>query len=180
MHFGNGGKVMKINKRGVEALPLKYIIIALVAALVIGIALQFVGILKGGTLNAANQMNESVTEQTTCALDNAKPTITSIGTITCNSTTDVVTVANAAVSDNCGIDWVYVELKNSSAVYKGLGSLSESTDKWSGTLNFTSASNPGILQTYNIASGDTVVIWVKDTANQPNYGVNETGIQCLQ
>jgi len=89
------------NKRAVEALPLRYIIIALVAALVIGIALQFVGILKSGTISAATKMNESLSERTACELDMDEPVIT-INSIVCNATTDKISVT-ANVKDDCGV-----------------------------------------------------------------------------
>jgi hypothetical protein len=101
------------NKRGVEALPLRYIIIALVAALVIGIVLQFVGILKGGTIGAANQFNASVSSQTKCELDNTGPTVNSgtlfnsTGGTTINRTKGDLMYFSSNATDNpggCGID----------------------------------------------------------------------------
>ena len=63
------------NKRGIEGLPLKYLVIALVAALVIGIALQFIGALKGGTIGAAETFNDTITQRTACELDSTGPTV---------------------------------------------------------------------------------------------------------
>lgn len=62
-----------MNKRGVEALPLRYIIIALVAALVIGIALTFISTLKGGIVGTAEKLNETITEKTEMELDETGP-----------------------------------------------------------------------------------------------------------
>ena len=97
------------NKRGVESLPLRYIIIALVAALVIGIALQFVGVLRGGTIDSANKINKTLAEKTTCELDEEAPTIIS-GTLSCNNTTSTTTV-KAQITDDCGVKeaWIYIK-----------------------------------------------------------------------
>ena len=46
-----------MNKKAVEGLPLKYIIIALIAVLVIAIALEMVGVLKTGILAAITNIN---------------------------------------------------------------------------------------------------------------------------
>jgi len=80
-------KLLK-NKKGIEGMPLKYIVIALVAALVIGIALQFVGILKEGTIGAAQKYNQSVNEKVVKELDTTSPTI--YATALCiNDTNDI-------------------------------------------------------------------------------------------
>lgn len=109
------------NKKGVEALPLRYIIIALVAALVIGIALQFTGILKEGIMGSADRINDSLTEKTICELDDEEPIISDLSVI-CNETTEMISVV-VKLEDECGIDrvsfdlndddvWVGLELKN--------------------------------------------------------------------
>lgn len=87
------------NKKAVEGLPLRYIIIALVAALVVGIALQFTGVLKVGILSTAEKINESTTTQTTCALDTEKPIIE---TISATCTSGNLTL-NATITDDCGV-----------------------------------------------------------------------------
>jgi len=141
------------NKRGVEALPLRYIIIALVAALVIGIALQFVGILKGGTIGAAEQFNESVTSKTKCELDTTGPLVNA--GYFCNSTsysscgttagTDKTLHVYADVTDNeggCGIDdyigvfgYVY---KDGSSTNTSVTLTRQSGNIFHGTYNATS------------------------------------------
>lgn len=168
------------NKRGVEALPLRYIIIALVAALVIGIAMQFVGILKTTTIGAANQYSQTTNKTIICETDTSNPVISyTAGNINCNSTTNVITVSNVLVTDNCGVDWVKIEFKNSAGNYTGLGDLTNSSNGWGGTLDFSSASNPNIFPpAYDIKSGDLVVIWAKDTADQPNYATTQTTVNC--
>ena len=104
------------NKKGVEALPLRYIIIALVAALVIGIALQFVGILRGGVISTAETTNRTLEERTRCELDTTGPTVdngwlckndnyASCDTGNPGQNSTVYIIANA--SDNqggCGLD----------------------------------------------------------------------------
>ncbi|MDD5182157.1 MAG: hypothetical protein PHC66_03235 [Candidatus Nanoarchaeia archaeon] len=97
------------NKKAVEGLPLKYIIIALVAAICVGIALQFTGVLKTGILSTAEKINESTTMQTTCALDAEAPVI-EFATLVCNSTTHTATVT-ATVTDDCGVAdvWAYID-----------------------------------------------------------------------
>lgn len=167
---------MRLNKRGVEALPLRYIIIALVAALVIGIALQFTGILKSGTINTATKINKTLTEKTTCELDEEKPII-SDWTITCNATTNEVNVSTVKITDDCGVDWAKIELKNSTNDFNGLADLkikSADNNTWwtNGAINFTDASQ--VAKTYDIQKGDIVIIWAKDKANAENYAVAET------
>jgi len=167
---------MGLNKKGVEALPLRYIIIALVAALVIGIALQFTGILKSGTINTATQINKTLTEKTTCELDEEKPVISDWeGNIKCNATTNIVNVTTVKITDDCGVEWAKIELKNSTNDFNGLADLkikSAEDDTWNGVFNFTDAAN--VIKTYDIQSGDIVVIWAKDKANAENYAVVET------
>jgi hypothetical protein len=99
------------NKKAVEALPLRYIIIALVAALVVGIVLQMTGTLRGGIQSTAEKLNTSVTEKVTCSLDEEAPKITS-ATLTCNGVSKSVTVT-AKVTDDCGVKeaWAYVANK---------------------------------------------------------------------
>lgn len=167
---------MRLNKRGVEALPLRYIIIALVAALVIGIALQFTGILRSGTISTATQINKTLTEKTTCELDEEKP-IVSNWEITCNASNDIVNVTSVKIEDDCGVEWAKIELMNSTNDFNGLASLvvkSKDDDTWwtNGALNFTDPTQ--VDKTYDIQSGDIVVIWVKDKATAENYAVAET------
>jgi hypothetical protein len=99
------------NKKAVEALPLRYIIIALVAALVVGIALQMTGTLRGGIQGTAEKLNASVTEKVTCELDEEAPKIIA-ATLTCNGVSKSITVT-ADVTDDCGVNevWAYVENK---------------------------------------------------------------------
>jgi hypothetical protein len=52
-----------MNKKAVEGLPLKYIIIALIAVLVIAIALEMVGVLKGGILSAITNINTTMSRE---------------------------------------------------------------------------------------------------------------------
>lgn len=56
-------------KKAVEGLPLKYVIIALIAVLVIAIALEMVGILKTGIISSVTQINQSLANKTTEALN---------------------------------------------------------------------------------------------------------------
>ncbi|MBR9677885.1 MAG: hypothetical protein GOU97_01130 [Nanoarchaeota archaeon] len=56
---------MKLNKKGLEGLPMKYVILALVAALVIGIILDVTGILGTSILSSANQTAEALGRATT-------------------------------------------------------------------------------------------------------------------
>lgn len=166
---------MRLNKRGVESLPLRYIIIALVAALVIGIALQFTGILKSGTINTAKQLNQTLTEKTTCELDEEAPTITN-WSITCNATTDIVNVTTVTVNDDCGVEWVKLELKNSTGGFNGLTDLmikSKEDNTWHGIFKFY-GSGANVTKTYDIQAGDVVVIWAKDKSTAENYAVEET------
>jgi hypothetical protein len=103
------------NKRGIEGLPLKYLVIALVAALVIGIALQFVGALRGGTIGAAEQFNQTVGQRTACELDSTGPLVNAgwlcqnTNYSSCDTTANSGDVLNlyADVTDNeggCGVD----------------------------------------------------------------------------
>ncbi|MBI4214987.1 hypothetical protein HY546_03245 [archaeon] len=57
-----------MNKRGVEGLPLKYVIIILVAALVIALAVTMTNTLGWGVKYASNLTNQSVVGNITDAL----------------------------------------------------------------------------------------------------------------
>ena len=160
-----------MNKKGVEALPLRYIIIALVAALVIGIALQFVGTLKGGTLAAAEKMNETLTEKTTCALDDEAPEITiDEGKSYCNSTTDILHI-EATITDECGVDEDKVAVIDSHV--DEWVDMTLSDDVWIGEINATEFSK-------NYIDNEilNVTISAFDKADQPNQGVETTQITC--
>lgn len=52
-----------IGKKGVEGLPLKYLVIALVGSLTIGIALQMTGVLRQGVMTGMGIMNQSLNEK---------------------------------------------------------------------------------------------------------------------
>lgn len=144
------------NKKAVEGLPLKYIIIALVAALVVGIALQFTGVLKGGIMSTAEKINESTTEKTTCALDSENPIITNIdgesGTI------------SADIADDCGIDAATAYLNQDSTTKDTVTLALTSGTKTSGTWSGTSTLTTGV---YNIT------VWAQDKASTTNE-VSET------
>ncbi len=49
-----------MNKRGVEGLPLKYIIIAIVAALILGIIMNMTSIIEQGVTGAAVIFNNTL------------------------------------------------------------------------------------------------------------------------
>ena len=51
-----------MNRRGVEGLPLKYIIIAIVAALVLGIIMNVTSIISEGVTGAATAFNNTLFE----------------------------------------------------------------------------------------------------------------------
>jgi hypothetical protein len=57
-----------MNKKGIEGLPLKYVIIILIAAIVIALVLDMMGILKLGILFSTEKttsfLNESITNVT--------------------------------------------------------------------------------------------------------------------
>lgn len=53
-----------MNKKGVEGLPLKYVVIVLVAVLVISIVLEMVGVLKTGIMHMIFNINETLTNTT--------------------------------------------------------------------------------------------------------------------
>lgn len=57
-----------MNKKGIEGLPLKYVIIILIAAIVIALVLDMMGILKLGILSSTEKttsfLNESITNVT--------------------------------------------------------------------------------------------------------------------
>jgi hypothetical protein len=117
------------NKKAVEGLPLKYIIIALVAALVVGIALQFTGVLKGGIMSTAEKLNQSVTEEVTCNTDNENPVI-AVDSVTCTSGNITV---NITATDDCGISSVaFADSDDTSDWYPMiLGSGTKTNGEWS-------------------------------------------------
>lgn len=90
------------NKKGVEGLPFKYIIIALVAALVIGIALQFTGILGDSIISQAERIDDSLTQEMICQLDKDAPVI-NLNDVYCNITSKEF-IINVTLIDECGIN----------------------------------------------------------------------------
>ena len=156
------------NKKAVEALPLRYIIIALVAALVVGIALQMTGTLRGGIQGTAEKLNASVTEKVTCELDEELPKITD-ATLTCNGVSKSITVTADAI-DDCGVKevWAYVESK--------LVTLSTTDDDdtdatWTGSK--TDNAFTGTIEGYVYAKDKSTAENVIDTQAQACY-VNAT------
>ena len=53
-----------MNKKGVEGLPLKYVIIAIAAANAVSIILEVTGILRGGVVSTAQAMNQTLSNVT--------------------------------------------------------------------------------------------------------------------
>jgi len=155
--------------KGVESLPLRYIIIALVAALVIGIALQFTGILRSGTIGTAEKLNKTLTEKTICELDEEEPQIDKTDlNITCDSSKDIVNVKYVKVTDDCGVEWVKVEFYSNGTYYMADLVQKEDDIWWSnGDINFSDPSQ--VSQTYDIQPNDTVIIWAKDKSRAENY-----------
>ena len=144
------------NKRGVEALPLRYIIIALVAVLVIAIVLEFTGVLRTGTIGAAERINETLTEKTICALDDGEPTITDF---LCSEDDDKI---QFKLMDECGVDdqtvTAFVFEGNTSVATITLnlidGDITSGTWEGSGDLDD---------QEYNIT------VWADDEADVANH-----------
>jgi len=153
--------------KGVESLPLRYIIIALVAALVVGIALQFTGILRSGTIGTAEKLNKTLTEKTICELDEEEPQIVDWN-ITCNSSTNTVNVHSVKVTDDCGVEWVKIEFYSNGTYYMADLVQREDDIWWSnGDINFSDPSQ--VSQKYIIQPNDTVIIWAKDKSRAENY-----------
>jgi cell division topological specificity factor len=138
-------------------------IMSIILLLVIGIALQFIGVLRSGTINSANKINETLTEKTTCELDEEAPVITFInGTCAGNKTTIEI-----RATDDCGIDierigfyansengngtWVKLSLKN--------GTITDGY--WTGT-----ASNSTLYADGNNVTGVVVAFDKTHTANE--------------
>lgn len=143
------------NKKGVESLPLRYIIIALVAALVIGIALQFIGVLRSGTISSANKINETLTEKTTCELDEEAPIILS-GNLNCNSTTNTATVT-AQITDDCGVKeaWVYI---NDTTLELSINGADDKNASWTGeVVNSTLFNGTNYIEGYIYAKDKSPV-----------------------
>jgi hypothetical protein len=155
---------MKLNKKGVEGLPLRYIIIALVAALVIGIALQFTGILRGGIMNAAGNINDSLTEKTTCELDEETPDITFVSGIC----TDDKTTITVRLTDDCGINdenvGFYANSAGGSGVWTDLVMDTNSTIN-NGTWTGTTVVNSTL---YGLNKNVTGTIVAKDKSTAAN------------
>ena len=147
------------NKKGVEGLPLKYIIIALVAALVVGIALQFTGTLRGGIQSTAETLNETLITKTTCELDEEKPKITFNTNVTeCDLTNLTV---QATITDACGIneDRVsFIDNKNNDWTEMELISGDDKNGVWMGSIDGTSC------------SGALITISAYDKATTTNQG----------
>lgn len=132
-----------LNKKAVEGLPLKYIIIALVAALVVGIVLQMTGTLQGGIQSTAEKLNESTTERVTCELDNEAPVIGKIETSCYDGDLNVT----ATITDECGVAeaWFYNNLTEGSNSLTIAGAddtsanwtFSGSEDNWNETVEIS-------------------------------------------
>ena len=163
------------NKKGVEGLPLKYVIIALVAVVVIGMALYVTDSLGTSVKGATDKVGDKLTERTTCELDNERPVVEN-WQITCNATTNELSVVSVKITDECGIEWAKVEFR-SDGNFEGLADLKlkdASADTWwtDGALNFTDSEQ--VIETWDIQDGDEVFIWVKDKAPSENYATVET------
>lgn len=162
---------MVLNKKAVEALPFRYIIIALVAALVVAIALNFVGVLKAGTIGAAEQLNKSTSESVTCSLDKDKPAITN-HTIVCSKTTNTTTVT-LELTDACGVDeesiGFYTSQTGNIWTDLTLSSGSKTSGTWSGSITNT---------TFNGASTISVTVSIKDLAGNVNQRTETYSANC--
>lgn len=148
------------NKKAVEALPLRYIIIALVAALVVGIALQFTGTLRGGIQNTADTLNDTLSERTMCELDNDAPVIMSASG---HCTGDRNVTISADITDECGTSeaWAYIKESASDSGDEVVLRTSDSDRKdatWTGGYNADS----------DYPSTITVYIYAKDKATGAN------------
>ena len=49
-----------MNKKAIEGLPLKYVVIILVAAIVISLVLEIIGVLRGGILHSIGVINQTL------------------------------------------------------------------------------------------------------------------------
>ena len=156
------------NKKGVEGLPFKYIIIALVAALVIGMVLNFTNILGEGTIGAAERISESLEMRTICELDEEDPVIR-VQEIICvyDDETKNLTIT-VDVEDECGVDsvWFYNEDDKVSITLR----LTEGT-KREGTWSATEELD------YLIFKG---AVFARDEAVAGNLGVENVEFDCEQ
>ena len=98
------------NKKGVEGLPLKYVIIALVAVVVIGMALYVTDSLGTSVKGATDKIGDTLTERTTCELDDEAPEILSLGVV-CDASTNMISVT-VRLLDECGIDRVSFDIND--------------------------------------------------------------------
>ena len=156
------------NKKAVEALPLRYIIIALVAAIVVGIALQFTGILKTGILSTAEKINESTTTQTTCALDTEKPIISNDGTTCADDNLNV----KVSMTDACGINadanGFYTSATGSVDYFLELDSGTIKDGTWTFSANDTNWDGKTV----------SITAWAEDKASTPNKGTKTFNVTC--
>lgn len=102
-----------MNKKAVEGLPLKYIIIALIAVLVIAIALEMVGVLKVGILSAITNIN------TTMGRELAKGTL-ELKTGQCTTDGVDVTLKNAGTNIGSGT-WFLAVYSTTDGSLAGIG-----------------------------------------------------------
>jgi hypothetical protein len=61
-------RMLRLNRKGIEGLPLKYTIIILVAAIVIGIVLYMTGTLDSGVRTTTNQINQTLVNKVNSTL----------------------------------------------------------------------------------------------------------------
>ena len=156
------------NKKGVEGLPFKYIIIALVAALVIGIALQFTNILGEGTISSAERISESLEMKTICELDEEPPVMTNIKTeCVYDDETKNLTIT-VEIEDECGVEsvWFYNKDDEISITLRLIeGTKQEGT--WSETRELD----------YLLFEG---AIFARDSALSENLAVENIEIECVE
>lgn len=157
------------NKKAVEGLPLKYIIIALVAAICVGIALQFTGVLKTGILSTAEKINESTSTQTACALDAEEPLLSDV-VASCVNINDTVSVS-VKITDDCGIDSVAFDVDNDG---EWIDLTLESGTKTDGTWSVTDYKWPSV-----IGSSIKLELSAFDNAGTQNQGkYTNTSVSC--
>lgn len=159
------------NKKAVEGLPLKYIIIALVAALVVGIALQFTGTLRGGIQSTADQINTTIAEKTTCELDSTAPRVVS-ASATCSSGNISIT---ATITDDCGTSEAWAYAKKGTSSYSVTLKTTAVDDKNAVWTGYNSSLTTGAYSAYVYAKDKSTST---NTISTQSSAFEITGINC--
>lgn len=167
-----------MNKKGIEGLPLKYLIIVLFASLVIGIVIEFTGVLKTGVTGAVTEIGGLLGEKVSeVSNTNSPPEIKWVYLNDLQLTEDSNSPVQITAPVNNALIWVIASDKETDPItydikfYNSTGKLSPDS-YCSGTVISTNSISDSLR--YKLKSG---MVWVScaNPAVIPRpEGTNET------